>query len=86
MRLDGVNAIDQAAGTAMMTPIGSMSTPSASRIVLGRVRSRISRSRGVTTVGPVTITRLPKSAACDHDQPRMARAAMPAPTKVARAP
>ena len=46
--------------TATMAPIGSISTPSASSTVCTLRVTLMRRSRGVTTVGPVTITSEPK--------------------------
>ena len=45
--------------TARIAPIGSIRTPSASSTVRMRLFRRKSRTSGVTTVGPVTTTRLP---------------------------
>ena len=74
------------ATTAMMAPMASMSTPSASRTVPTLWITFTRRSRGLMTVGPVTITRVPKRIDIRQGQPRKSRAAKVPPTAVTTAP
>ena len=71
---------------ARIAPIGSIRTPSASSTVESRERSGTRRSSGFTTVGPVTVTSAPNSAASDQGHSMKTRAAMAASTAVTATP
>ena len=66
--------------------MASPKTPSASRMVPTRCCTRIRRSSGVMTVGPVTMTSEPNRAAVVHGQSISSLAAIVAPTPVISAP
>ena len=55
---------------AMVAPTASMKTPSASRIVRQAGLGRMRRTSGLTTVGPVTMTRVPNRIEIRQSQPR----------------
>ena len=74
------------ATTARMAPTGSMSTPSASRMVRRLLRRRIRRVSGLITVGPVTETSAPNSNAMRRLQPSASIAVTAAPAIVTTAP
>ena len=74
------------ATTATMAPMASTNTPSASSTVATRAFSLIRRTSGLITVGPVTITRVPKRMAVVQLQPRIQRVVRAAPAAVTRAP
>ena len=74
------------ATTAMMAPMASMNTPSASRMVCRLRRMRMRRSSGDTTVGPVTMTRAPNNTERRVSHPMNHFAASDAPIHVTTAP
>ncbi|MCH6567110.1 MAG: PAS domain S-box protein [Nitrospinae bacterium] len=74
------------ATTAMTTPTASMRTPSASRTLSTRCTTLMRRSKGVITVGPVTMTRVPNRMECVHSHPMNRRAANAPPTAVTSTP
>jgi len=71
---------------AMNTPTGSINTASQCRMSCSRLTTRRRRKSGVTTVGPVTMIRLPVSRAIGAAMPMHRWAISAAPSQVQIAP